>query len=99
MPLDTTSLPLPYFLDTTSTNKVLVVKNPPANARDIRDMGSIPGLGRSPGEVHGNPHQYSFLENPLDRIAWSATVDKVTKSWTRLKPLSMHACITDDGKR
>ena len=74
---------------------VLVVKNPPANARDIRDVGSSSGLGRSPGEVHGNPLQYSFLENPLDRIAWSATVHKVTKSWTRLKPLSMHACITN----
>ena len=44
----------------------LVVKNLPANAGDIRDKGSIPGLGRSPGERHGNPLQYSCLENPMD---------------------------------
>jgi len=48
------------------------------------DLGSIPGLGRSPGEGNGNPLQYSFLENPMDRGAWWATVDGVTKSWTRL---------------
>ena len=45
-------------------------KEPLANARDIRDMGSIPGLGRSPGEGHGNLFQYSCLENPMDRGAW-----------------------------
>ena len=54
-----------------------VVKNPPANARDV---GSIPGLGRSPGGEHGNPLQYSCLENPMDRGAWQATVHEVTKS-------------------
>ena len=48
----------------------LVVKNPPASAGDIRDLGSIPGLGRSPGEGRGNPCQYSSLENPMDRGAW-----------------------------
>ena len=48
-------------------------------------MGSIPGLGRSPGEVHGNPLQYSGLENSMDRGAWEAIVYGVTKSWTRLK--------------
>ena len=48
----------------------LAVKNPPANSGDIRDMGSIPGLGRSPGEGHGNLFQYSCLENPMDRGAW-----------------------------
>ena len=63
---------------------MLVVKNPPDNAGDIRDPGSIPGLGRSPGEVHGNP-QYSCLENPVDRGAWQATVHRVTQSWTWLK--------------
>ena len=47
----------------------LVVKNPPANAGDLKDAGSIPGLGRSPGGGHGNPLQYSCLENPLDRGA------------------------------
>ena len=49
---------------------LLVVKNPPANAGDVRDTGSIPGSGRSPGEGNGNPLQYSSLENPMDRGAW-----------------------------
>ena len=49
---------------------VLVVKNPPANAGDTRDAGTIPGLGRSSGEERGNPLQYSCLENPMDRRAW-----------------------------
>ena len=47
-------------------------------------MGSVPGLGRSPGEGHGNPLQYSCLENPMDRGAWQATVHRVTKIWTQL---------------
>ena len=51
-----------------------VVKNPPANAGDIRDAGSIPGSGRSPGGGYGNPPQYSCLGNPMDRGAWWATV-------------------------
>ena len=55
------------------------VKNPPANAGDIRDMGSIPGSGRSPGEGNGNPLQYSCPENPMDRGAWRATVHGVAK--------------------
>ena len=54
----------------------------PANAGDIRDVDSIPGLGRSPGGGHGNPLQYSFLENLMDREAWRATVHGATKSWT-----------------
>ena len=65
-----------------------VVKNPPANAGDIRDLGSIPGSGISPGGVHGNPLQYSCLKNPMDRGAWPATAHGVAKSWTRLKQLS-----------
>ena len=69
---------------------VLVVKNPPANAGDIRDVGSIPGPGRSPGGVHGNPLQYSCLEKPMNREVWQATVHRVAKSWTRLNQLSMH---------
>ena len=48
----------------------LVVKNPPVSARDIRDKNSFPRLGRSPGGGHGNPLQYSCLENPMDRGAW-----------------------------
>ena len=59
-----------------------MVKNLPANAGDIRDAGSIPGLGRSPGEGHGNPFQYSCLENPMDRGAWCAIVHRVTESNT-----------------
>ena len=58
-----------------------VVKNPPANAEDA---GSVPGLGRSPGEGNGNPFQHSGLENAMDREAWRATVQVVTKSQTRL---------------
>jgi len=59
-----------------------VVKNLPAKAGDIRDMGSVPGLGRSPGGGHGNQLQYSCLENPMDRGAWQAMVHKVAKSQT-----------------
>ena len=56
-------------------------------------MGSIPGLGRSPGEGNGSSLQYSCLEKPMDRGAWRATVHGVTKSWTRLKQLSMYNSI------
>jgi len=58
----------------------LVVKNPPANAGDVRDMGSIPGLGRSPGGGNGTPLKYSCWENPLDRRACWATVHVIAKS-------------------
>ena len=60
----------------------LVVKNPPSNVGDIRDAGSIPGSGRSPGGGHGNPLQYSCLENPMDREVWQAIVHRVAKSHT-----------------
>ena len=59
--------------------------NLPTNAGDLRDKGSIPGSGRSPGGGHGNPPQYSCLEIPMDRGAWRATVHGVAQSWTRLK--------------
>ena len=59
---------------------VLVVKNPPANTEDTRDVGSIPGQGRSPGGGHGSPLQCSCLENPVDRRAWRATVHGVAES-------------------
>ena len=59
---------------------VLEVKNPPANAGDIRDIGSVPGSGRFPGEGHDNPLQCSCLENPMDRGAWWATVHRDTES-------------------
>ena len=68
----------------------LVVKNPPTNAGDIRDASTIPGLGRSPGRWHGNPLQYSCLENSMDRGAWKATVHMVAKSRTQLKGPSTH---------
>ena len=68
----------------------LVVKNPPANAGDTRDAGSISGLGRSPGGGHGNPLQYSCLENSMDRGTWRAIAHGVAKSQTRVKRLSMH---------
>ena len=59
-----------------------MVKNPPANAVDIRDMDLIPGSGRCPGRGNGNPLQYSCLGNPTDRGAWQATVQGVEKSQT-----------------
>ena len=70
---------------------VLGVKNPAGNAGDIRDVGSIPGSGRSPGEGHENLFLYSCLENPLNRRTWWATVHSITKSKTQLKWLSKHA--------
>ena len=63
----------------------LVVKNPPANARDIRDMDSIPGLEKFLGEGNGYPLQYSCLENSMDKGAWLTTAHRVIKSWTKLK--------------
>ena len=79
----------------------LVVKKPPPNAGDTRDVGFLspwvetqemwgscpPGLRRSPGEGNGNSHEYSRLENSMDRGAWRATVHGATKSWTQLKQL------------
>ena len=62
----------------------LIVKNPLANAGNVRDESSIPGSRRSPGEGHGNPLQCSCLENPMDKGAWWATVHGVAKSQTRL---------------
>ena len=63
---------------------VLVLKNLSANAGDIRDTGLIPESGRSPGGGHKNPLQYSYLENPMDRGAWRATVHTVAKSQTQM---------------
>jgi len=59
-----------------------VGKNPPTNAGDIRDAGSIPGLGRSSGEGYDNPPQYSYPENPMDSGAWQVKVNRVAKSQT-----------------
>ena len=73
-----------------------VVKNPPANAGDTGDTGSIPGSGRSSGGGNGNPFQFSCLGNPMDRGAWRATVHRIAKSWT-LQRLSMHATQKREG--
>ena len=70
---------------------LLVVKNLPANSGDVRDEGSIPRSGRSPGGEHGNPLQYSYLENLHGQRNQQATVHTVAKNQTRLKQLSMHA--------
>ena len=67
-----------------------MVKNPPANAGDLRDASLIPGLGRSPEVGNGNPLQYSCLDNSMDREAWQSTVHGVAKSQTQLKQLSKH---------
>ena len=69
-----------YFLR--ASQVALLVKNPPANAGDARDMGSIPGSGRSPGIGNGNQLQDSCLESSVDRGAWQATVHGVAKSQT-----------------
>ena len=66
----------------------LLVKNPPANAEDVRDVGSVPRWERSPGGWHGNPLQYSCLKNPMNRGAWRATVHGVAKSQTRLSDMA-----------
>ena len=70
---------------------LLVVKNPLARAGDLRDVGLILRLGRSPGGGHGNPLQYSCLDNPLEWGAWWASVPRVAQSPTWLKQLSTHA--------
>ena len=59
-----------------------MVKNPPANAKDVRDAGSIPGSGRSPGGGYGNPLQHSYLEKSMDRGAWRATVQRAESNMT-----------------
>ena len=76
-----------YILDSIisilrASKVALVVKNPPANAEDIKHAGLISGSGRSPGEGNGNPFQYSCLENPMDRGAQQATIYGITKSQT-----------------
>ena len=72
------------FLLKFTSQVALVVKNLPASAGHIRDMGSIPGWGRSTGEENGNPLQYSCLQNPIDRGAWWSKIRGVAKSRTQL---------------
>ena len=66
-------------------------KKSTSNVGATGDVGSIPGLGRSPGGAHGNPLQFSCLENPMDRGASWVTVHQITQSQTQLRQLSMHA--------
>ena len=81
-------LVVPHFPGTQTSFQasqvVLVIKNPPANAGDIRDMGLTPVSGRSPGGGHGNPLQYSCLENPMDRGAWWLKVHGASKNQTEM---------------
>ena len=71
---------LKSYLEPRASQVAVVVKDTPANAGDMRDLGLIPGWGRSHGEGNGNPLQYSCLENPMNRRAWLAIVQGVTKS-------------------
>ena len=74
---------------TEASQVVLVIKNPFANAGEIRGASSVPESGRSPGEGHGNLLPYSCLENPTERGAWWTVTHRVTKSWTQMKRLSI----------
>ena len=90
-------------LSTGTSQVVLVVKNPAANAGNIRDTSSIPGLGRSSGGGHGNPLQYSCLENPTDRGVWQVTVyglARVRHNWSDLAHTSVYTvfCLWDHIK-
>ena len=75
-----------------------VVKNPPVNAGDTRDVGSVSGLGRSPGRGNGNPLQYSCLENPMHRGAWQVIVHGIAKSRTWLSDWAQHTSMYNLGK-
>ena len=82
------------WLQRTHTQVALVVKNPPAHARDVRDTVSVPGLGRSPGVGNGNPLQHSCLENSTDRGAWQAIVHGAAKNRTWLSNWApAHTCL------
>ena len=74
-----------------------MVKNPPVNAGGIRDIGSIPGSGRSPIDGDGNPLQYSCLDNPMDREAWRAVVYGTVKSWIQLSDQTRTTISTVSG--
>ena len=86
----TCNIDLTVYPGSQASQVILVVKNSPGNARDLRDTGLTPGSGRSPRGGYGNSLQYSSLENPMDREAWPATDHRVSKSWTRLKQLNTH---------
>ena len=71
------------LITTWASQVALVVKDMPANVGDVRDVGLIPGLGRSPGEVYGNSFQYPCLENPMDKGSWRAMVHRVEQGNTQ----------------
>ena len=81
-----------------SLEKMPMVKNLPANAGDIRVTSLIPESGRSPEKGHGNPLQYSCLENSMDRGAWQAIVHRVAQSWTLLERLHTHTLMLEKSK-
>ena len=85
-----------FYISPRTSQVVLVVKDPPANAGNIGDNGLIPGSGRSPRREHGNTLQYFCLKNPMDRRACRATAQRVTKNQTELKRLSAHACSLEE---
>ena len=72
-----------------------MIKNLPAKAGDLRDMGWLPRSGRSPERGHSNPLQYSCLENPIDSGTWRAIVHRVSKSWTPLKQLKQVGTVNE----
>ena len=80
-----------YFTICWAFQLVLVIKNLPDNPEEVRDVGSIPGSRRPPGGGHGNPYQYPYLENPIDRRVWRGIVHTVTNNRAWLK--RQHACI------
>ena len=80
-----------HWVTRVASQVALVVKNQPANAGDVRDVGSVPGSGRFPGGGQGSPLQYSCLDNPMDRGAWRATVCGVKESQTKWSRLAQHS--------
>ena len=88
----TPEIQLLLYIQIRASQVALVVKNLPTNAGDLRNIGSIPGSGRYPGEGHGNPLQYSCRENPMLRGVCQATAEGVAKSWAQLSPHTTSNC-------
>ena len=89
-------LSLSLLICNTAPQAALVVKNPCASAGDKRDLGLVPGLGRSPGGGHGKTFQYSCLENPMDRGVWWATIHKITNSRTHAHSMELMTSLSQD---
>ena len=89
----------PHYMASRAYRRASLVAQMVKNLHKAGDPGSTPGSGRSPGGGHGNPLQYSCLENPMDRRAWRATVHRAVKSWTQPKGLSRHTpCVRHVSK-